>query len=405
VAKFISINASYRIKGGADRFFSVLNSLLQQNGHQVLTFTTAPENQNSLDSYPPGTFFTSEYKEGSGIRQKIGNLIRIFFSSKISADLENVLEKEKPDYALIHNIYHRMPYSIVKTLKKNNVKILWWLHDYKWICPNHQLFTSGSVCRRCLNSSYLNAVFFRCQRGSVVDSIIVTLLSYYISIRRYHKYVDCFIAPSEFSAQIHSNLGKVVHIEHFNHTIHSSVKTNYTQSKYPYALYVGRVEPNKGIQLLVDSFAELDFKLKIVGGGNFLEEIRNYCKFKQLINIEFDGFQPPEKLSSYYSSSLFTIVPSQWYEVFGLSILESFSFGKPVVASRIGAIPEIIEHGKSGLLYDAYNKEDLKEKITYMFNHHNEAIEMGRYAQNRVLEKYSPVNYMQKLQNLIDSLH
>jgi len=107
----------------------------------------------------------------------------------------------------------------------------------------------------------------------------------------------------------------------------------------------------------------------------------------------------------YYSSSLFTIVPSQWYEVFGLSILESFSFGKPVVASRIGAIPEIIEHGKSGLLYDAYNKEDLKEKITYMFNHHNEAIEMGRYAQNRVLEKYSPVNYMQKLQNLIDSLH
>ncbi len=405
MAKFLSINASYVVKGGADRFFTVLNSLLRQNGHQVLTFTTAPENISSLDTYPPGTYFTKEYKERGGIRQKIGNLLRIFYSAKISADLEKVLEKEKPDIALIHNIYHRIPYSIVKTLKRHGVKILWWLHDYKWICPNHQLFTQGSVCRRCLNSSFLNAIFHRCQKGSLVDSIIVTLLNYHIAITKYQRYVDCFIAPSRFSSEIHVKLGKVVHLEHFNHISQFPCQAGKKQQTNPYALYAGRVEPNKGIKMLVDSFAEMYFRLKIVGNGNFLEEISDYCKRLKFNNIEFEGFQPPEKLPSYYESSLFTIVPSQWYEVFGLSILESFSFGKPVVASGIGAIPEIIEHEKSGLLYDAYSKEDLKEKITYMFQHQDKVSEMGKYARSIVAEKYSPVKYMHNLLKLIDSLY
>lgn len=405
MAKFISINASYVVKGGADRFFTVLNSLLRQSGHQVLTFTTAPENKNSIDSYPRGTYFTKEYKEIGGIKQKIGNLLRIFYSADISADLEKVLEKEKPDIALIHNIYHRMPYSIVKTLKRHGVKIVWWLHDYKWICPNHQLFTQGSICRRCLDSSFLNAIFFRCQKGSLAGSIIVTLLNYYITIHKYQRYVDCFIAPSRFSAEIHAKLGKVVHIQHFNHTNQLPIQTGNPHLSNPYSLYVGRIEPNKGIKMLVDSFAEMEFRLKIVGDGKFLKEISDYCRIKKLKNIEFEGFQPPEKLFSYYEFSLFTIVPSQWYEVFGLSILESFSFKKPVVASKIGAIPEIIEHGKSGLLYDAYSKEDLKEKVTYMFQHQDETYIMGRYAQEKVSEKYSPEKYIQNLQNLIDSLY
>ena len=88
-----------------------------------------------------------------------------------------------------------------------------------------------------------------------------------------------------------------------------------------------------------------------------------------------------------------------------MSILESFSFGKPVVASRIGAIPEIVEHEKSGLLYDAYSKEDLKEKIAYMFEHQEKVSEMGKYAQNIVMQKYSPERYLHNLQKLIDSLY
>ena len=294
MAKFISINASYEIKGGADRFFTVLNLLLRQNGHQVITFTTASDSKNSPDFYPPGTYFTKEYRENGGLKQKIGNLLRIYHSGSITSDLDKVLEKEKPDIALIHNIYHRMPYNIVKILKKHRVKILWWLHDYKWICPNHQLFTQGSVCRRCLDSSALNAVFFRCQKGSFLDSIIVTLLNYYISINKYKRYVDCFIAPSRFSAEIHAKLDKVVHIAHFNHINLPPSSGNNPHPIKSCALYVGRIEPNKGIKILVDSFSEMDYSLKIVGNGNFLKEISDYCKMKKLKNIEFEGFQPSE---------------------------------------------------------------------------------------------------------------
>lgn len=184
MTKILSINSSSSVKGGADRFFYELNKLLIEKNNKVITFSTYTENTDAIveGSIP---YYTKEYKKNGGLFAKVRNFIRIFYSSSIISDLKKVIVKEKPEIAHIHNIYHRIPYAIVRLLKKNNIKIVWWLHDYKWICPNHQLYTDGHLCTLCSDEKYVRAINLQCQKNSRFDSIIVTIFSYFIRFSHY----------------------------------------------------------------------------------------------------------------------------------------------------------------------------------------------------------------------------
>lgn len=404
MTKILSINSSSSIKGGADRFFFELNKLLSEKNNHVVTFTTYSDTSDATRSGQKA-YYTKEYITKGGVLLKIKNFIRIFYAPAIVKDLKKVIKKEKPEIAHIHNIYHRIPYAIVRLLKKNNVKIVWWLHDYKWICPNHQLYTGGHLCTLCIDGKYARAVILRCQKKSLFDSIIVTLFSYFIRFMHYSSYVDMFVAPSGFSyATQKKQLPNSTILHHFNYcNINDMSNAEYqveSDNNESFALYVGRIEQNKGIEILVNAFSKMKFQLKIVGDGNYNDQIKTYCDEQKITNIAFEGFKTPEELSTYYQNALFTIVPSQWYEVFGLTILESFSFGKPVLASNIGAIPEIIEDKKSGLLFEPFDIDDLIAKINYMFSNKPIVRKMGTYARQECLRKFSKDLYYEKLQSI-----
>lgn len=402
--KILSINSSSSINGGADRFFYELNKLLTEKNNQVITFSTHSEKTDAIvnGGIP---YYTKEYTKKGGLFTKFNNFIRIFYSQTIINDLKKVIIKEKPEIVHIHNIYHRIPYAIVKLLKKNDVKIVWWLHDYKWICPNHQLYTAGHLCTLCIDGKYARAVNLRCQKKSQIDSVIVTLFSYFIRFMHYSSYVDLFIAPSRFSYSTQKKqLPNSTVLHHFNYcNINengNAENQDESNSNESFALYVGRIEQNKGIEILVNAFSMMKFQLEIVGDGNYSDQIKAYCDEQKITNITFEGFKTPEELTKYYQKALFTIVPSQWYEVFGLTILESFSFGKPVLGSNIGAIPEIIEDKKSGLLFEPFDIDDLIAKVNYMFSNEQIVRKMGTYAHQESLSKFSKDLYYEKLQLL-----
>jgi len=163
---------------------------------------------------------------------------------------------------------------------------------------------------------------------------------------------------------------------------------------------VGRIEENKGVSHLVRAFGESGYPLKIVGTGNYERTLKKYCGDKKFNYIEFVGYVPPKNLPDYYRDSLFVVVPSVWYEVFGLAIVESFNYGKPVVASAIGAIPEIVENGKTGMLYQTGDAEDLCKKVTWMFDNPESARQMGLNAQTFAVHWYSSEKYWGELQTL-----
>lgn len=402
----LSINASFQVRGGADRFFTELNRLMLGKGERVITFTYRPESPVVSTDPDYAHYFINKELYPAGVLNNIAGLIGVFYAPRILKDLEKIIEKEKPVIAHIHNIYHRIPYGIIDVLNKHGIRTVWWLHDYKWICPNHQLYTQGSICKRCIRKNYFNAIRYRCQVNSFLKSTVACCFACFAAVNRYCNKIDRFIAPSQSAysqfKEFNFPISKVKVLPHFSYgTIDLTAGVTATKGpEKPYALYVGRIEENKGLSHLVRAFGKSGFLLKIVGTGNYERTLKKYCGDKKLTTIEFVGYVPSENLPDYYRNSHFVVVPSVWFEVFGLAIVESFNYGKPVVASDIGAIPEIVENGKTGLLYRAGDEENLCKKATWMFENPESAGEMGLCARNCVTQRFSAEKYWEELQQL-----
>ena len=412
MATILSINASIEVTGGADRFFIELNRLMLGKGERVITFTYRTRSGLPVVSTDSNYvhYFINKNIYPEGVLRKTTGLIGVFYAPRILKELDKIIGKEKPVIAHIHNIYHRIPYGIIDVLNKHGIKTVWWLHDYKWICPNHQLFTRGSICKRCISKNYFNAIKYRCQINSFLKSTVACCFAYFVLLNRYRNKIDRFIAPS-WSAysqfkEFDFPISKVNVLPHFNYgAVNSTAGVVATKEhEKPYALYVGRIEENKGLSHLVRAFGESGYLLKIVGTGNYERTLKKYCGDKKITNIECVGYITPENLHRYYCNSQFVVVPSVWYEVFGLAIVESFNHAKPVIASDIGAIPEIVENGKSGLLYQSDDVEDFCEKIKWMFDNPESVRQMGLYARHYVLSHYSSEKYWEDLQKLHEEL-
>lgn len=408
MATILSINSTTEITGGADRFCSELNKLMVENGERIVTFSCKPS--FPVESVHPRLihYFANKAVYPKGTINKISSLINVFYDPGTLKFLEKLILAEKPAIAHIHNIYHRIPYDAIDMLNRYGIRIIWWLHDYKWLCPNHQLFTQGGLCQRCRGGHYYNAVLHRCQINSVFKSIVACCFAYFVAKKRYHDRVDRYIAPSQCAyAQFKMfdfPISKVKVLPHFFYSSgtpsQNSPVTIASGKKQPYALYVGRIEENKGLLHLVQAFGKSGFPLKIVGTGNLEVRLKDLCYRNRFSSIEFIGYISPEELPSYYLDSLFVIVPSVWYEVFGLSILEAFSHSKPVVASDIGAAAEILEVGKTGLLYRTGDIEDLTQKTKWMFDNPESARQMGLNAQKIASQRFSSEKYWELLNTL-----
>ena len=405
MATVLSINASFSVRGGADRFCSGLNRLMMDNGEHVVSFTCKPAPSSDDDHSCSAHYSVAKELYPRSVWRAIAGFAEIFYNPRVLRELERVVEKEKPVIAHIHNIYHRMPYGIIDVLKKHRVRILWWLHDYKWICPNHQLYTRGALCKRCVSGRYTNAMRYRCQQGSLCKSVIVSAFAYFVAAKGWKEKVDGFIAPSQSVFTLFKEFGfpvsKIHVLPHFNPCVHADARESMSESsEKPYALYAGRIEKNKGLFHCIQAFGKTGSRLKVIGSGNFEVELKKYCEANKFSSIEFHRRVAPRKLGSYYRGAVFVVVPSVWYEVFGLAIIEAFHYAKPVVAAAIGAIPEIVEDGKSGVLYRAGDQEDLKKKAAWMFENPGMVRQMGHYAREQVRRKYSPDCYWKQLQAL-----
>jgi glycosyltransferase involved in cell wall biosynthesis len=400
----LSINATAEIHGGADRFFHALNALLVSQGESVVTLTARP--RNALPSEGPAIrryYFESSF-HNTGPVAAVRNAAHIFKNAGFSRTLADVIASEKPAIAHIHNIYHRIPYDLVKVMKSHDVRIVWWLHDYKWICPNHQLFTSDEVCTRCKDGRYGHAVRYRCQNGSLMQSLIIAAFSRFIRWRGYAAFVDAFIAPSQACARLFADFGfhplKIRVMPHFNY-LPQSITAPERPADLPdrYALYAGRIERNKGILPMIEAFGSLKYPLIIAGKGNLEDAARRICAEKGYASIRFIGHQTTNALNAWYAHCAFSVVPSLWHEIFGLSVLESYAHGKPVVASRMGALPETVEDGKSGLLCAAGDVADLIDKCRRLIDSPAAAKNMGYHGRALLASRFSAESYWERLHN------
>ncbi|OPX18432.1 hypothetical protein BXT86_01140 [candidate division WOR-3 bacterium 4484_100] len=387
------INTFHYNRGGDCIYTFELADLLRGKRHKVVHFAMEhPLNFTSEYSkyFVPEIDLLRELKKKSLI-SGLKVLNRAIYSNISKKKLSLLLDEHPVDIAHIQNIHGHITPSVFHILKKRNIPIVWTLHDYFLLCPNSTFYSKGKVCEACRGNKFYKAVINRCRKNSFAASVIVVFEEYIHRLLGLLRLVDYFITPSLFlKKKLVENKfpeDKIVHIPNFI-SIDNGIERNRSG---PYALYGGRLSYEKGLKTLIRAVSSVSgIKLLIAGDGPYRKEIEKEVDSVNKHRIEFLGHQPRNVLLGLIKGAMFIIIPSEWYENFPYSILETFASGRPVVGAKIGGIPELIKEGETGLLFEPGNTEDLAEKIRWMFEHPAEREKMGQRAREYVLQEYNP---------------
>lgn len=211
-----------------------------------------------------------------------------------------------------------------------------------------------------------------------------------------------FISPSEFLLKKHLEAGfpekKLVHIPNFIRV--SEFEPVFSNKGY--ILYVGRLSKEKGVVTMLKAVKGLDVELKIVGDGPMRKEYEAFAMENGIANVTFEGYKTGDGPQEMFKGAVFIIFPSEWYENSPMSILESFAFGKPVVASTVGGVPEMVVDGKTGLLYPMGDHAALKERIKYLASNPSKVVELGRAARSKVERENNAERHMGMLKGVYE---
>ncbi len=372
--KILMVDKYYFIKGGAERYYFELKAVLERHGHQVIPFSMRHK-QNFDSEY--SAFFVDqiEFNELRGW-QKLAMLPkitgRVLWSTQAQDRIAQLIRQTKPDIAHLHMIDHQISPSILPVLRKYGIPILQTVHQYKLICPNYRMYIEQKeqICEKCIGGQFYHAVLEKCHKNALFPSFLVSVESYLHRGLGVYNHVALFHAPSAFIGQKLVTGGvEDRRVRHLFYAINvADYKPHYDHQGY--FLYFGRLSSEKGIFTLLKAMKTIvQCPLKIVGDGPLRNDLERFAVQNELANVEFAGLKSGEELKQIVANAMFVVVPSEWYENSPLVVYEAFALGKPVVGAAIGGIPELVDHGKNGLLFRAGDFEDLAEQIRHLLGH------------------------------------
>jgi glycosyltransferase involved in cell wall biosynthesis len=264
------------------------------------------------------------------------------------------------------------------------------LRDFRLICIGMYLLRDGKICEDCVGRGLTAGVRHRCYRNSLIQSAIAARMVHHNRRRgTWAGDVDLFVALTSH--------GKRTFIRGGIPADRIAVKPNVVPDpgisgvEGKGAVFVGRLSPEKGLDTLLESWGSLgDLPLGIVGEGPLRADLERAAGERGLANVRFEGALPFQESLERVRKAALLVMPSEWYETFGRVIVEAFAVGRPVVASRLGAMEELVEHDRTGLLFEPGNARDLAEKVRWLLEHPERCAEMGRAARREYEERYRP---------------
>lgn len=391
----LNISQNYHVRGGSDKIFFALGELLRRKGHRVIPFTAhSPDNLATEWNrfFPRAADFE---KPGPG------DVFRFVYSLSAKRAIRQIIEQFHPDIAHLHIYYGKITASILAELKRAGIPIVQTLHEYKLICPVYTLVSNGHICEACEGHHFWRALPRRCNRGSLARTALSVLESYVSHWLGAVHQVDRFIAVSNALRQKMVQHGlpeeKIV-------TLHNWVDcTEIPPAKQPgeYFLYFGRIERIKGVFTLIEASAQIpSIPLLLVGEGEARSEVVDLIRSKGYLHIRWLGFKSEIELRELIHRSICTVIPSEWFEPFGMTVLESFSHGRPVIGTSLGGLPEMIDHGINGFLFEPGDAAMLASYLDWMSRHPHQAVAMGQAGRAKVEESFSPESYYEGLMKI-----
>ncbi len=396
--KVLIINRNHFVGGGADRVYINTGKLLEDNGHEVVYFSTI--NKNNLDSKQNEYFVNDIKTRNSSFYSKIKGVKKYLYNKEAADNITKLINDFKPDVAHIHLFYGVLSGSILKVLKDCNIPIVTTIHDYRLLCPaNAMLDKAGLICEKCKDDKFYNCVLKKCSEGNVFQSTVIAAEAY---MRKFVFdpliLVNHFIFVSEFSKNKHISFDRR-YAEKSSHLYNFGLSdVEYELNKGDYLFYYGRLSKEKGIINLINAVKKTKSKLKIAGDGPQKEEVLQ--AIDGVSNIEYVGFKSGSDLNVFIKNSSFVVVPSEWYENNPMTIVESFSYGKPVLGSKIGGIPELV-NDETGYVFESGNLLELIDTIKLSERLTEDQYNLISYNSYKFAKKYfSKENHLNELLNI-----
>lgn len=381
--------------GGDGIFVRNLSNQLAQRGHHVEVIHCIDAYLSLAKVEPRAGYNDNPDVIVHGLRSRFGLLSPLatqqFGGPYLkSAKIRKILSR---GFDVIH--YHNV--SLVggpQILAFGDAVKLYTMHEYWLVCPTHMLFKYNRepcVERQCL-------------RCTLAHKRPPQWWRYTDLLDRATRHVDAFIAPSRFSKEIHDKELRrpAVHLPYFVPRSELELGADPIPARQPpYFLFVGRLEALKGVQTLIPLFRSYDrAQLWIAGTGEYENELKQMAQGCD--NIRFCGFQSGPKLDSLYRGATALIVPTLYYEIFGLVIVEAFRQRKPVIVRNLGGMPELVRESNGGIIYES--DHDLRAAVEQFVMHPMLGRELGQRGYDYYLENWVPEVYLEKYLGLIDSL-
>jgi len=361
----------YQQAGGEDQVFADETKLLRDRGHAVEQFTV---HNDAVDSMG---------------RIKLAR--KTIWNRESYRALRDAVRRHRAEVVHFHNTFPLISPAGYKAARDEGAAVVQTLHNYRLMCPVATFYRDGHVCEECMEKFVpWPGVVHACYRNSrPASAAVAALLTVHRARRTWQHDVDVYIALTEFSRQKFVAGGvppdKIV------------IKPNFVgpdpqigAGDGGYALFVGRLTDEKGVRTLLTAWKSnaVNVGLKILGDGPLREEVVEAAS-RTPHKIEYLGRRPLAEVYDVIGRARVLVFPSQWYEGLPRTIVESYAKGTPVIASRLGSMTELIEPGRSGLLFEAGDADDLARQVARVTGSPDELVQMRVGARRLYEERYT----------------
>jgi glycosyltransferase involved in cell wall biosynthesis len=368
--KVLLCHNHYQQPGGEDQSFAAEARMLEDRGHEVIRYTL---HNDAID----------DMRRWDVARRTVWN-------PEVYHTLRRLIRHERPDVVHTTNTFPLLSPAACYAARAEGVPVVQALRNYRLLCPNALLMRQGQVCEECLGKFVpWPAVVHSCYRDDRAASAVVAgMLTAHRALRTWTRKVSLFFTLTEFARQklIEGGLPakRIV------------VKPNFIDpdpgpglGRGSYAVFVGRLSPEKGVTTLLAAWERLasPLPLKVVGDGPQAELVRQAASRDP--RIAWLGRRSPEEVLRILGDAAFLVMPSVWYETFGRTIIEAFAKGTPALVSRLGAMAELVTEGRNGLLFEAGNPADLAAKAARLLEDPELHARLRREARREFEQKYT----------------
>lgn len=370
--KILIVNKFLYPNGGSETYIFKIGEKLRELGHEVQYF--GMEHSGRIVGNNAGMYTEDMDFHGGSAVSKLFYPFKTVYSAEAKKKMLAVLRDFEPDAVHLNNFNYQLTPSVILAVKKyeketgKKVKLVYTAHDYQLVCPNHMMMTpNGGTCERCAGGAFINCFKNSCVHASKLKSVIGAAEGYFWKCRNVYSYIDTVICPTAFmQSKINLNpvfQGKTTVLYNFTDTVEKK-----QVKKESYALYFGRFSKEKGVETII---AAKDINFVCAGTGPLEEALGDCAHIKNI------GFKSGAELEALIRKAACSVYPSIWYENCPFSVMESISYGTPVVGADIGGIPELIDNGKTGFLFEPGNTNDFSDKVNAILNNKQLADDMS----------------------------